>query len=381
MARATPNPDNRLSIDLEALEHNLAALRGLLPTGCRVAGVVKADAYGHGLLPVARRLKARGAEALAVAILAEGQALRRGGLAGPIWLLLGVRPAQARRAAELDLTPICGDLASFQALDAAGQAQGRPVTCQLKVDTGMSRLGVPHGQALEFLAALRPLKGIRLSGLASHLATSGEPGSQQAEEQARRFAQVLEAARREGWQLADSSLSASGGTLVPPPGSPGPPAFARLGIALYGCLPDPASLGRAALRPVMSYGTRLLALRRLAAGDAVSYGATWRAPDPTWLGVLPVGYSDGYPRALSNRGQVLVGGELAPLRGRVCMNLTMVDLGGLARLPAVGDEVVLLGRQGRREITAEQLGDWAGTISYEITCGLGAANRRRWGAS
>jgi alanine racemase len=381
MARATPNPDNRLTIDLGALEHNLEALRGLLPAGCRVAGVVKADAYGHGLLPVARRLKARGAEALAVGILAEGQALRRGGLTGPIWLLLGLRAPQARRAAELDLTPICGDLETFQALDAAGQAQGRAVTCQLKVDTGMSRLGVPHGQALEFLTALRRLKGIRLTGLASHLATAGDPGSRQAAEQAQRFAQVLAAARQAGWDMPDSSLSGSGGTLAPPPQSPGPPAFARLGISLYGCLPDPASAGLAGLRPVMGFATRLLAVRRVEAGSVVSYGATWRAPADTWLGVLPVGYSDGYPRALSNRGQALVGGEPAPVRGRVCMNLTMVDLGGLPALPAVGDEVVLLGRQGRREITADQLGDWAGTISYEITCGLGAANRRRQVAS
>lgn len=381
MARATPNPDNRLSIDLGALEHNLAALRRLLPAGCRVAGVVKADAYGHGLLPVARRLQAQGAEALAVAILAEGQALRRGGVAGPVWLLLGVRPAQALLAAELGLTPICGDLEAFQALDAAGQALGRPVACQLKVDTGMSRLGVPHHEALEFLTALRPLKGIQISGLASHLATSGDPASRQAAQQARRFAQVLTAARQAGWPLPDSSLAGSGGTLVAPPQSPGPPAFARLGISLYGGLPDPASAGLADLRPVMRFATRLLAVRRIKAGDVVSYGATWQAPADTWLGALPVGYSDGYPRALSNRGQVLVGGELAPVRGRVCMNLTMVDLGGLRRLPAVGEEVVLLGRQGQREITADQLGAWAGTISYEITCGLGAANRRRPGAS
>ncbi|MBI4800677.1 MAG: alanine racemase [Desulfarculus sp.] len=377
MARNTSNPDNRLLIDLKALEHNLAVLRGLLPAGCRVAGVVKADAYGHGLLPTARRLKSAGAEALAVAVAAEGAALRRAGVAGPIWLLLGVRPPQARQAALLDLTPISADLEAFRALHAAGQALGRPVSCQLKVDTGMSRLGVPHGQALEFLEQLKALDGIRLIGLASHLATAGDPASSQAVEQAGRFAGLLAAARQDGWQLADSSLSGSGGVMVPPPLRPGPPAFARLGIGLYGCLPDPACAGLADLRPVMSFSTRLLAVRPAPAGSLVSYGATWRAQRDTWLGVLPVGYSDGYPRALSNRAKVLVGGQRAPVRGRVCMNLTMVDLGDLPALPAVGQEVVLLGRQAGGEISAGQLGDWAGTISYEITCGLGAANRRR----
>ncbi|MBI5523054.1 MAG: alanine racemase [Desulfarculus sp.] len=377
MARATSNPDNRLFIDLKALEHNLAVLRGLLPAGCRVAGVVKADAYGHGLLPVARRLKAAGAEALAVAVAAEGAALRHAGVAGPIWLLLGVRPPQARQAALLDLTPICADLEAFRALHAAGQALGRPVSCQLKVDTGMSRLGVPHGQALEFLEQLKALDGIRLTGLASHLATAGDPASGQAVEQAGRFAGLLAAARQAGWPLADSSLSGSGGVMVPPPASPGPPAFARLGIGLYGCLPDPACAGLADLRPVMSFSTRLLAVRPAPAGSLVSYGATWRAEQDTWLGVLPVGYSDGYPRALSNRANVLVSGHLAPVRGRVCMNLTMVDLGHLPALPVMGQEVMLLGRQAGGQISADQLGDWAGTISYEITCGLGAANRRR----
>lgn len=377
MARSMSNPDNRLLVDLKALEHNLACLRGLLPAGCRVAGVVKADAYGHGLLPVARRLKDAGAEALAVAVAAEGVALRRAGVAGPIWLLLGVRPPQARQAADLDLTPVCADLEAFRALDAAGLAQGRPVSCQLKIDTGMSRLGVPHGQALAFLEQLRSLRGIRLTGLASHLATAGDPASSQAVEQAGRFAGVLAAARQAGWQVTDSSLSGSGGVMVPPPMSPGPPAFARLGIGLYGCLPDPACAGLADLRPVMSFSTRLLAVRSVPAGSLVSYGATWRAPRDTWLGVLPVGYSNGYPRALSNQGRALVGGHLVPVRGRVCMNLTMVDLGGLSALPAVGDEVVLLGRQAGAQINADQLGHWAGTISYEITCGLGAANRRR----
>lgn len=378
MSRLTPNPDNRLTVDLSALEANLAACRALLPSGMRVAGVVKADAYGHGLLPVARRLKAAGAEALAVGVAAEARRLRREGVAGDIFLLLGARPEQARQVVADDLTPVCADLEVFQALSAAAQALGRTATTQLKVDTGMTRLGVAPGQVLELLERLAALPGLRVTGLVSHLATAGDPASEQARRQSAVFAELLRAARAKGHTLADSSLAGSGGALVPPPASPEAPAYARLGIVLYGGLPDPASAGRAKLRGVMSYRSRLLAVRPAPAGSAVSYGATWVAPRDTWLGVAPVGYSDGYLRAASNRAAMLVGGHLAPVRGRVCMNLTVIDLEGFDPRPQVGDEVVLLGRQGSAEISADQLGQWAGTISYEVLCALGAANRRRY---
>ncbi len=378
MSRLTPNPDNRLTVDLAALEANLAACRALLSPGMRVVGVVKADAYGHGLLPVARRLKAAGAEALAVGVAAEARRLRRDGIAGDIFLLLGARPEQARQVVSDGLTPVCADLAVFQALSAAAQALGRTATCQLKVDTGMSRLGVAPDQVLDLLDRLAALPGLRLTGLVSHLATAGDPASDQARRQSAIFAELLAAARAKGHHLADSSLVGSGGALVPPPASPTAPAYARLGIVLYGGLPDPAAAGRAALRGVMSYRSRLLAVRRVRAGAAVSYGATWIASRDTWLGVVPVGYSDGYPRAASNRAAMLVSGRPAPVRGRVCMNLTVVDLEGIEPLPRVGDEVVLLGGQGQAAISADQLGDWAGTISYEITCALGAANRRHY---
>jgi len=378
VSRLTPNPDNRLTVDLTALEANLAACRALLPPGMRVAGVVKADAYGHGLLPVARRLRAAGVEALAVGVAAEARRLRRAGVAGEIFLLLGARPEQARQVVADGLTPVCADLEVFQALSAAAQVLGRPALCQLKVDTGMSRLGVAPDQVLDLLDRLVALPGLHVTGLVSHLATAGDPASDQARRQSAVFAELLAAARARGHVLADSSLVGSGGTLVPPPASPGAPAYARLGIALYGGLPDPASAGQAALRGVMTYRSRLLAVRPARAGSAVSYGATWVAPRDTWLGVVPVGYSDGYLRAASNRAAMLVGGRPAPVRGRVCMNLIVIDLEGFDPLPRPGEEVVLLGRQGQAEISADQLGDWAGTIGYEITCALGAANRRHY---
>ncbi len=369
---------NRLVINLDNIAHNLAALRRCLPPGSRVAGVVKADAYGHGLLPVARTLKEQGAEALAVASLEEAAALRQGGVEGPILVLLGLWPGQAERALELAVTPILTSREAVEELAAAGRAAGKRASCQVKVDTGMGRLGIQPRQCLEFMDWAAGREGLEVTGLVSHLATAGEAGDDHCRRQARIYLELLRACRERGHQLPDSSLAGSGGTLVPPPGLENVPLLARLGIALYGGLPSPGSAGRADLRDAMSLCSRLLAVRFAPAGTLVSYGGTYQVPRDTWLGVVPVGYSEGYPRTLSNRGVMLVGGRRVPVRGRVCMNLTMVDLGQLESRPRPGDEVVLLGRQGGEEISLEELARRAGTISYEIACCLGAANPRRY---
>ena len=371
-------PANRLVVNLENIAHNLAALRACLPAGSRVAGVVKADAYGHGLVPVARVLKKEGAEALAVASLDEAAVLRREGIEGPILILLGLWPGQAARALELEVTPILTSREAVEELAAAGRAAGRPATCHIKVDTGMGRLGLRPEECLEFLDWAAGLEGIRVTGLVSHLSTAGEPGDQHCRKQARIYLELLQACRRRGQQLPDSSLAGSGGALVPPPGLEDMPLMVRLGISLYGGLPSPGAAGRAELRDAMSFRSRLLAVRLAPAGTLVSYGGTYQVPRDTWLGVVPVGYSEGYPRTLSNRAVMLVGGRRVPVRGRVCMNLTMLDLGGLEPRPRPGDQVVLLGRQGEQEIALEELAQWADTISYEITCSLGAANPRHY---
>ncbi|MCB2194154.1 MAG: alanine racemase [Deltaproteobacteria bacterium] len=377
MSRVAPSPDNLVTVDLAAISSNLAALRALLPEGLGVAGVVKADAYGHGIVPVAGRLKTEGAEALAVALPNEGALLRRAGIQGPIMVFMGLTPEQAPLAVAHGLSPFLGVWDDFAALSQAAQAAGKQATCHLKIDTGMSRLGVTPEEALDLLERAAALPGLKIEGLASHLATSGVPGDATAQKQAQVFSSLLAEARRRGHALAGSSLEASGGVLAPPAGAPEPPGLTRLGISLYGGLPAPQSLGIAPLRTAMRFTSRLAAVRRVPAGAGVSYGHTWKAPRDTWLGVVAAGYSDGYPRHASNQAQVLIQGKPAPVRGRVCMNAIMVDLTGFDPLPQPGEEVVLLGRSGEREITADQLGEWAGTISYEITCSLGAANRRR----
>ncbi len=356
---------------------NLAALRALLPAGTRVAGVVKADAYGHGLSQVSRRLAAEGCEALAVATVDEGRAVRAAGVELPVLVLLGLPAGQAPEAVAARLTPVIADLESGRALAGAARAAGGEAGCQLKVDTGMGRLGTGPDQALELLEALAALPGLRVTGLVSHLATAGEPGCPHAAAQTRAYAELLAAARQRGHALPDSSLAGSGGVLAPPSGLPGPPGLVRVGISLYGGLPAAASAGAAELSDAMSLRTRLIAVKPVPAGTPVSYGRTWIAPADTVLGVVPVGYANGYLRSLSGRAMALVGGRRVPQRGRVCMNLTVLELGpDAAERP--GEPVVLLGAQGAERIGLEELAGWAGTISYEITCALGAANPRRF---
>lgn len=370
------SPDNQLTVNLEAIAHNLASLRALMPDGGRVAGVVKADAYGHGAVPVAKRLKAAGAEFLAVASLDEALELRRAGVPGPIMLLLGLWPSEAPLALKHELLTITSHWEVLEALAAAGRAAGRTSRAQIKVDTGMGRLGLHPPEALQLLQEAAKLEGLSITGLVSHLATSGQPGSDHAHKQSGDFAQLLNTARDLGHELPDSSLAGSGGVLVPPKHAPGASSIARLGISLYGGLPDEGSSGLADLRSAMRFTSRLIAVKQVPAGTPVSYGCTWVAPRDTWLGAVPAGYANGYLRSLSNKGLMLVQGKRAPVRGRVCMNLTVLELGELGPQVKVGDEVVLLGCQGNEEITLDELAGLAGTIGYEIACALGAANPR-----
>ena len=378
MTHTAPGPRNRLSVHLDAIAHNLAQLKSLLPAGAGVAGVVKADAYGHGLEPVARRLSAEGVDALAVAEVSEGALLRQAGLDEPILVLVDPGPEQADEAARNDLTPFVGSAHTLQALSAAGLKRGKPIPVHIKLDSGMSRLGLMPSEVMAFLDLCRGLPGVEPVGISSHLATSGEPEDSFVARQAKVYLEILGQARESGYPLKASSLLNSGGVMVQPAGVLEAASLVRPGIALYGGLPSPGADGRAQLREAMRMTSRLAAVRFCKAGSKVSYGLTWTAPRDTWLGVVPLGYADGYPRLLSNRAHMLVNGQKAPVRGRVCMNLTMIDLEGLEPLPKAGDEVVVLGAQADEYISGGQLADWAQTINYEIYLSLGNANRRHY---
>lgn len=363
-----------LTIDLAALRHNYLQLRTRLAAGVKLLAVVKADAYGHGLVPAARTLAAAGADYLGVASLDEGLALREAGLSLPILLLMGIIPPEsaAAVAADLEVALFRRDVAA--ALEESGRSQGKKVRVHLKVDTGMGRLGLDLPEALPFLESLGNSPYLEVMGVISHLSMADAADKAYTYQQLRGFLALLAAARERGWKLPLSHI-ANSAALVDLPETHF--ALVRPGISLYGSPPGPGRSWGVDLKPVMSFRTRVLQRKRLPPGSCVSYGCTYTTSDWCDLAVLPVGYCNGYPRLLSNRGEVLLQGYRAPIRGRVCMNLTMVEV---SHLPGVaeGEPVTLLGEDGGEVLTADDLAAWAETISYEIYCGLGSANPRRY---
>jgi alanine racemase len=363
-----------LAIDLDALRHNYLQLRQKCASQVRFLGVVKADAYGHGLLPVARTLARAGADYLGVGSLEEGLVLRKAGLGLPVLLLLGIVPEEADAAVAADLEVVLYRQDVAQALNAAAAAQGKKARVHLKVDTGMGRLGLVADEVMPFLEGLRACPRLEVLGLVSHLAVADEEDRTYTLKQLDQFSGLLAAARGRGWELPMSHLANSAALTDWPEAHF---SLVRPGIMLYG---SPAAPGRrppVPLQPVMTFKTKVAQVKRVPPGSSISYGCTFTTQDWGILAVLPVGYCNGYSRLLSNRGEVLIHGRRAPIRGRVCMNLTMVEV---TQIPGVGEgePVTLLGQDGADRLSAEELAGWAQTISYEVYCNLGAANPRRY---
>jgi alanine racemase len=363
-----------LTVNLAALEHNYRQLRRLCPPRVKMLAVVKADAYGHGLIPVARRLAAAGADYLGVGSLDEGLALRRTGITIPVLLLLGLLPREAERAVadNLEVALFRKDVA--QALADAARTQGKRARVHLKVDTGMGRLGLLPQEVLPLLDWLKKYRQIEVAGLISHLAVADLDDKAYTKKQLQEFTTLMEEARQQGWELPLSHLSNSAALWEMPEAHLG---MVRPGLMLYGSPPAPHRPPPVELQTVMSLTCQVLQVKRLPPGSSISYGRTYTTPDWSDIAVLPVGYCNGYSRLLSNRGEVLVKGRRAPIRGRVCMNLTMVEVTGLPEVKEC-DTVTLMGPDQGERLCAEDLADWAQTISYEIYCALGTANPRRY---
>ena len=363
-----------LTIDLAALRHNYLQLRQRLSPGVKLLAVVKADAYGHGLIQAASSLAEAGAEYLGVASLEEGLALRQRGIELPIILLMGVVPRESRAAVAADLETVLYRRDVAQALEEAARSVGKKARVHLKVDTGMGRLGILPGEVLPFLESLKNSPSLEVLGLISHLAMADVADKTYTKKQLQGFLDLLSAARDQGWELPYSHIANSAALIEMPEAHFG---LARPGIALYGSPPAPGRPWGVDLKPVMSLTTQVLQLKRLPPGSCISYGCTYTTADWCDLAVLPVGYCNGYPRLLSNRGEVLIKGQRAPIRGRVCMNLVMVEVSHISGVQE-GQPVTLLGEDGGDRLTADDLAAWAETISYEIHCSLGTANPRRF---
>ncbi len=355
-------------IDLKALEHNYHTLRVMLPQGCRLLAPVKADAYGHGAIPVARKLEALGADYLAVASLDEGIELRRAGMKAPILILGHTDPVWAGELLEHDLTQGVFDEETARALSRAAVREGRTLTVHMKADTGMSRLGLLCDEggleaAAETMARMYALPGLRWEGIFTHF--SHADGSEEYTMlQFTRFLDLLTVLEGKGITFKIRHCAASAAVLNYPCTYLD---MVRPGIAFYGHYPDPSCQGLdgSGLTPLMTLKARVASVKSLPAGTAVSYGRTRVLERESRLAVLTIGYGDGLPRACSDRLRVWVGGGYATVVGRICMDLCMVDV---TDLPGVkpGDEAELYGPH----VPVEDAAELAGTIQYELLCNV-----------
>lgn len=352
-------------IDLGAIADNVAAIRGLIGEKTRLMAVVKANAYGHGAEPVARRALAAGADYLGVACLEEALELRAAGIAAPIQVI-GYVPAggfEQAMAEDIELTVFSEETAAV--LSACARRTGRPAVIHIKLDTGMGRIG--FGPAEEGLAAvlkIAALPGIEIKGLFSHLATADEADKGFAYRQVAAFEQFADRLAARGLSVSLKHIANSAAIMELPSAHMD---MVRAGIILYGLYPSAAVDHTAVLlKPAMRFKSRIVQLKAVAAGTPVSYGRTYVSPQPRVIATAPVGYADGYSRRLSNRGRAVVGGQVVPVVGRVCMDQTMFDV---TDVPAarVGDEVILFGDL-KDGVTADDVGAWSDTINYEVVC-------------
>lgn len=363
MSAAASQRPTRIRVDLDALSHNLHQIRA--HAGVPVMGIVKANAYGHGLVPVALHLQARGVDQLGVAFLEEGIALRHAGITLPILVLGGIFGPQVAQFIANDLEITVSSLDKLRQVEAAAQALGRKAVIHLKIDTGMERIGVHSYSAGPFVEAAVASRWCVLKGIYSHLACADDPDSPMTLQQLARFEEACAHVTRLGAPMPLRHLANSGGVLHFPQTHLD---LVRPGILMYGVMPDPASHRTVDVRPALSLVSQVVYFKVVKAGNPVSYGATWTPKQDTRVVTIPIGYGDGWPRALSSRGEVLIRGQRHPMVGRVCMDQFMVDIGQGSAFNE--DEVVLIGAQGGERISAEEVAFRAGTIAYEILTGL-----------
>jgi alanine racemase len=359
-----------VDVDLDALGANLAAIRRRAP-GVGILAVVKADAYGHGAVGVSSALEAAGVVWLGVALLEEGAELRREGLTLPILVLGTARPAKVSLYQYYRLTPTVSSLGELALWREWAASSSEPQPVHLKVDTGMGRLGVAMSEVPEALALLRAHPRLRLAGLLSHFAEADDLESPRNADQEARFQAVL-ALLSEAERGAIEIHMANSAAALHHPGSRF--TLARVGIGLYGI--DPVGLPEPGLTPVMSVVARIVQVREVPAGTPLSYGGRTVTRRRSRIAVVPVGYADGYAWRLTGKAHALLRGHRVPVAGSVTMDMTLLDItetGG-----EVGEEVVLLGRQGEAEVPAAELAQLSGTISWEILCHLGLRLPRRY---
>lgn len=349
-------------INLSNLEYNFKKIKSLLKPKIKVLVTVKADAYGHGLIAVSKRLVACGLDYLGVASIDEGIELRKVGIKIPILILGLILKKDIQPLFTYNLIPTVCDKEMAVALSAKATAK-KPIRIHIKVDTGMGRIGILHDEAFKLIKDIAKLKNIIIEGIFTHFALA-DKNRKFTSLQIKIFDKLVDDLKRNGINIPLVHAANSIG-LIDHKDSHF--TMVRPGLVIYGLSPK-RKLG-INLKPVLSLKTRIVFVKRVPCGYGISYGLTYKTKQPANIVTLPIGYGDGYPRNLSNLASLLIAGKRFRICGRICMDQIMVDVGNFK--PKIGDEVVLIGRQGKQRITAEELADLSGTIPYEIVCGFG----------
>ena len=365
-----PRPHTRVIVDRAAFQHNITGIKQGCQPGTRLMAVIKADAYGHGAAAMAQTAVESGADFLGVARINEAHALRQDGIKAPILLFGPFFPDQAPWAAAHGIRLSVSSLETAQALSQAAKDLETPVKIHIKTDTGMGRMGLSTAnleETVKEILAMAQLPGLEVEGLYTHFANADEPDKTHTLGQFQTFMDLKQALSDQGLAPAICHCANSAATLELPQTHLD---MVRPGISLYGLSHSPGQAPEDDnLKRVMSIESRIIHLKSVPKGFTVSYGSTWTAPRDTMIATVPIGYGDGYRRFNSNKGAMLVGGQRAPVVGRVCMDLTMLDVGHIPGL-AVGDPVVIMGRQGEETLWAEELAALSHTVNYEVVASL-----------
>ncbi len=355
-------------INLDHIAHNVSQFRQQIGPMTQIMAVVKADGYGHGAVKVAEKALQSGASSLAVAFVEEAIDLRMAGIDAPILLLGYTDPAHFPNLVHYKLTPTVFGLDTALKLSALAVENNIIIPLHLKVDTGMGRIGLLPDEASEVAARTTRLPGLKIEGVFTHLAAAEDSDETYTNEQLLLFERIIETCRERGvaFPLVHAANSAAAINHFSAHYN-----LVRLGLAMYGCYPSSELRNKGInLLTALTFKSRIVLVKKVPAGTAISYGCTFRTDKDSLIATIPVGYADGYSRLLSNKGSVLIRGCRAPVVGTVCMDHLMVDV---SHIPAVrlNDEVVLYGRQGEKEFTIEEAAEKVGTINYELLCAIG----------
>lgn len=360
-------------IDLGAIRENIATIRSRLGRAVKLLAVVKSDAYGHGMARIARAALGAGVSWLGVSNIYEALTLRKSFPRARILILSAGMAGHAGAIVRHRIIPV---ICSHEILDAVARAAikaGRVVDVHIVVDTGMGRIGVWHEGAFDLITQARRTKGVRLQGICSHFACAAERDLSFSKLQLDRFKRVVARCERAGIRFPLKHIANSGAILGLPSSSLN---LVRLGIMMYGVYPSQEVIKSIPIRPALTLKTEICFLKNVQKGRSISYCRSYITYRDTRVATIPIGYGDGYSRLLSNRGEVLVRGQRAPVIGNVTMDQTMIDVGHIAGVQ-VGDEVVLVGRQGENEITLNEIADLTGTIPYDVMCAMGKQVQHR----